>query len=410
MAWLPVALITAMIFGGCLSDDVNEPDVKPRLVQPPSIVYYKSLTNTNDLQVRWTRSLTDTQLNFKGYFIRLFTSAPAYGVTDPSASDSTILQIDSTSTGKGDTSCIFHNVPIGRYTAQVFAERYPDQATPDVKALSTYPQYVSFNQDPRPVAAPTEIYASSGGAATTVNLFWKPSPSESQIGMAGYIIRYRDTTSSSTHVINLPDGRYQKVDSVAVPLMRATIQIPVGTTIPLEKPYKFWIKAIRKDSVESDDSIGISWSGAERLPVGSLNTFKLDTGIFLGQAGTIYNMQAVDPNQAENYLSFHFDGSALTLNANNGTKLVDQIDSASDLDITNFFARPFTDAEFSLTTLTLPSTPTSGAVVYALFPNGSRARILISLQQSNTFIKPDNTVTLTASFQPYSPITKLPFF
>jgi hypothetical protein len=409
LAWLPVALITATIFAGCLSDDITLPDVKPRLVQQPAFVFYKSLTG-NDLQVRWTRSVSDTQLNFKGYFIRLYTSQPYAANTDPSAKDSTLIEIDSAHAGKGDTSYTFKNIPLGRYTAEVFGERFPSDTAPSVVVLSQYSQYASFDHDPRDVAAPDSIFASSGSSASIVNLFWTPSKSESQVGMAGYILRYRDTTSNSTKVIEIPGGRFQKIDSAKIPLIRFTVQIPVGNTAPLEKPYKFWIKAIRKDSVESTDSIGISWSGAERLPIGSLSSFKLDTGIFVGQVGTIYNMQEVEVGKAENYFSFHFDGSALTVNASNGTKFVNQIDSSSDLDVTNYFSRPFDDAEFSVTSLTLPSSPASGAVFYVLFPNGSRARVLVGVQQGNTFIRSDNMVSLSASFQPYSPIYRLPYF
>ncbi len=401
--------VVGATFGGCLSDNIDAPDIKPRLIYPPGGVHYKSVTNTTDLEVRWNRSPSDTQQNFKGYFVQLFISSGSASLTEE---DSIIGQeIDSVHTGRGDTIYTFHNIPPGRYTVRAWGERYPDAAKPDSVVLSQFFQFISFDNDPKPVSAPSAVYASSGGSPNTVNLFWQRSPDEANKGFLGYIIRYVDTTNTFNPklitAMTLQPG-------VGIGVVRASIVVPGNLTIPSEKPYKFWVKSIRKDSVESSDSIGISWSGAERLPIGGYNNnqFKIDTGVFIGAIGTGYNIAAYDATSVNAMFKILYDGTTVSFAALHGTTFSSQVDTASSLD-GGYFSRPFTDAELmTATSVSLPVLPTgstSGAEVYALLPGGSRARIFVSSVNSQ-YIQIGNNLNITVSFQPIQPTYILPYF
>ncbi len=394
--------------GGCLSDNIDAPDIKPRLIYPPGGVYYKSITNTTDLEIRWNRSPSDTQQNFKGYFVQLFVS---YGGATLTEEDSIIgAEIDSVHTGRGDTVYTFHNIPPGRYTARAWGERFPDALKPDSVVLSQFSQFVSFDNDPKPVAAPSAVYASSGPGANTVNLFWKRSPDEANTGFLGYIIRYVDTTNSfSLKLITLMTVQ----SGIGTGLVTSSVTVPGEPTIPSEKPYKFWVKAIRKDSVESTDSVGISWSGAERLgAIQNATQFKIDTGVFIGQIGTGYIMSAYDPSSISAMFKILYDGTTVSFAALNGTTFSSQVDAVAILDA-GYFSRPFTDAELQqATSVSLPTSPTTGAQVYALLPGGGRARILISADSTGGgYIRAGNYLNISVSFQPTPPsqIT-LPYF
>lgn len=394
--------------GGCLSDNIDAPDIKPRLIYPPGGVYYKSITNTTDLEIRWNRSPSDTQQNFKGYFVQLFIS---YGGGSPSQEDTIIGQeIDSVHTGRGDTVYTFHNILPGRYTVRAWGERFPDATKPDSVVLSQLSQFVSFDNDPKPVAAPIAVYASSGAVPNTVNLFWPRSADAINKGFSGYIIRYVDTTNT----INPKLITFMTVLSTpGTGMVTASVNVPGNPTIPSEKPYKFWVKAIRKDSVESSDSVGISWSGAERLAsIGNTTQFKIDTGVFIGSNGTGYNIAAFDASSKSAMFKILYDGTAVSFAALNGTTFSSQVDTPKSLDA-SYFSRAFTDAELmQATSVSLPLLPAgsvSGAQVYALLPGGGRARIFIRVAQGGGYIQAGNYLDITVSFQP-TEATHVPYF
>ena len=391
--------------GGCLSDNIDAPDIKPRLIYPPGGVYYKSITNTTDLEIRWNRSPSDTQQNFKGYFVQLFIS---YGSASLTEEDSILgTEIDSVHTGRGDTVYTFHNIPPGRYTVRAWGERFPDATKPDSVVLSQFSQFVSFDNDPKPVASPSAVYASSGAVPNTVNLFWQRSPDEANKGFLGYIIRYVDTTNTFSPKLitfaTLPS-------TVGTGVVAASVIVPGNPTIPTEKPYKFWVKAIRKDNVESNDSVGISWSGAERLvSIAGTTQFKIDTGVFIGQIGTGYNMATYDPTSINAMFKILYDGTTVSFTALNGTTFSSRVDTAASLDA-SYFSRPFTDAELQQASMvSLPTVTTSGAQVYALLPGGGRARIFISAAPGGGYIQVGNNLNITVSFQP-TPATQVPYF
>src|SRR5205807_9862820 len=74
------------------------------------------------------------------------------------------------------------------------------------------------------------------------------------------------------------------------------IAVPADSAIGHpEKDYEFWIKTVRNDSTESDDSIMIKWSGAERLPP-TTAAIKFDSGFFIGSVNSMYNLVQTNPN------------------------------------------------------------------------------------------------------------------
>lgn len=397
---LPFLLLAA----GCLPDNIDGPQIVFQPIYPPAQVYFRAV-NVSDLQVRWNPSPSDIQENFKGYFIQLFRSAP-YSPPSTDNIDSVFDPILYTDTVlKSDTSVIFKNITLGRYTVRVWGQH---SSALDTLILSKYPQSLSFDFDPRPVSAPKQIFATSIGP-TTVKLFWLKSISENQIGMVGYIIRFKDTTRSNGPLITVSPNK-EKDTNFATKYISAVVTVPArpNSTIP-EYPYKFWVKAIRQDSVESEDSIGISWSGAERIPGISLPV-RLDTGIFMGIVGPTYNLvQTVPTGPSAQLLVTQSNGDVL-VKALNGTKFVNRVDNDSSLDA-NFFAAPFLNSEFTETQLRFPASGNDkGAIIYALLPDKNRARILFQKDTSGgSYIRPGNTISIQASFQPIEP-DQLPFF
>ena len=398
-------VLAPVLFFGCLGDQVDQPQVVAQLILPPAFVYYKAVTIPTDLEIRWNRSLTDTQGNFKGYFVQLFSSIDTSG--NPFYDDKIVAEIDSIHLAKGDTIHTFHNIsPLGRYTVRVWGERNNNT---DSLVLSDNYAKLAFYFDPYPVTAPKQIYASSAGQ-TSVNLFWTPSETDRQLGFSGYIIRYIDPSNSAAHVTyltKLPNDTLHKI-------WNATVTVPPSPD--LSQPIKattFWIKAIRKDSVESVDSIGITWSGAYQtsLPV------IIDTGVFIGSIGPgNIGIATRDVSDPASYFSVHYDGSTVTVAGLHSTTFVDH----ADIDTAGFadfrFSAPFADNDYAQSSIVLPAAPVSGgAEIYALMPSG-RARIFFSAYHDSTapprYVLTGNggvkSVTIQSSFQPKD--TKLGFY
>ncbi|MEP7234668.1 MAG: hypothetical protein ABI778_05165, partial [Ignavibacteriota bacterium] len=371
------------LLAGCLGDSVTEVQVVERPIYPPGQVFYSAITGTLDLQIRWNPSVVDTQGNFKGYLVKLYKSTATPGIITDTAIGALL---DSIHVPKTDTSKIFTNrvTQEGRYTVKVWGERNPDPAVPDSVVTSVGSSDLSFDFDSRELFAPKEIYASSNGQ-NGVNLFWSKSNWEGNIGAAGYVIRYVDPDNSSSHLSFLAKTYLDSSNTVRG-YRTAFVVTPPNLTTPVEKRYKFWIKAIRKDSVESADSISIIWSGAEMIPPGGIPV-KLDTALFFGAVGFGYNMVQVDPNDANNaLLQVTTSGTDVVLIGKNGTQFSSKIDQDSALRFsTNFLAAPLANADFNMPQISFPAvgTPDQGTMIYALFPGGSRARILLSSSQDS---------------------------
>ena len=421
--YLLVIVPVVLFLAGCLGDTIDGPHIEPRSIFPPLQLYYTCFNNSGsqDLQIRWNPPIVDTQKNFKGYFVTLYQSQPFFSPGSDGL-DSTYDTIVSVHVPKTDTMYTFINNPKvvigGRYTVLIWGEQKTDTSVKnDSMILSQGKAGVSFNYDSRPVSAPTAIYASSNGQSG-VNLFWSKSAWENNIGAYGYIIRYIDPDNKAAKLTYLT--RMTAIDSSKV--IRGNWRTQVTTipniTTPVERRYQFWIKAIRKDSVESADSIGIIWSGAENIPPNAIPV-KLDTALFFGQVGFGYNMTEVAPGDPNNaYIQVTQSGGNIVLIAKNSTQFSSKIDQDSGLTFNrNFFPFPLAGSDFNQSQVSFPAVGkinNEGTMVYALFPGGSRARILLVSSQdtvahTSSYIRPDNTVLIQSSFQPIEPI-QLPFF
>jgi hypothetical protein len=375
---------------GCLGDDVSV-EVKPRLILQPPYVKFQA-EGTGDLIAQWGPSISDTQTNFKGYYIELYTSVRVDSTSDL---DSTTDLIATAHAPKSDTSYIFHNIAPGRYTLKVFGERVPDAAI-DSLVLSKFPALYSFTFDPTPVLAPLGLQAHSAGQGL-VDVRWDPSPSIAQLGMIGYIVRYRDSTSTSAKLIYHSRPANSLTPSVQ-------IQFPLTSTGD-DLPYIIWVKAIRNDSTESPDSVSIVWSGARRLGLGQ-STVRIGKKFFIGLYNSLYDLVELDQPVAQ--VRVNATGSEIMLEALEGAKFSKRIDVAGIDSV--FFSAPFPVSDFTETSLTLPSNPASHVWFYILFKDGSRARVaFVRNSLSGTLIHENNSIKAEARYQPKSPYN-LPYF
>ncbi len=395
---------------GCLSDTITGPQIVSRPILAPGQVFYKCLTPL-DLRVSWNPSTVDTQQNFKGYFVELFRSNPYFSGSSDGIDSVFASPLDSVHVPKSDTMYTFIGkvVQEGRYTVRVWGERNPDPQKPDSIVKSQTSSNLSFYFDSRPVFAPKEIYASSN-STNGVNLFWSQSPSIMQKGLAGYVIRYKDPNMTNPHLIYLSRPSIQADSSSLLINGKYNHEIEVTPTNIgniLEKEYTFWIKAIRKDSVESDDSISITWSGAERLST----VAKLDTGIAIGINNFTYAIQQTDPNGTIPSFQITQSGGNFVIIGKNNTQFVNKYVQDSGLD-KNYLSKPFDVSDFTETQISFPavSSSTGGTIIYALFPTNtyvSRARLFFTqIQDTVTHLV---TNQIQASFQPKE-TPQLPFF
>ena len=136
------AILIVLLFGGiligCLGDPITEPQIVPYLVLQPQSASLEAITGTNDIKAKWAPSLTDTQGNFKGYYVELYKSAK-YADSAYIGEDSLLDPIlASAHVPKSDTSYIFPNFTTNgnRYSIRVYGEQFTDPAYPDSITLS----------------------------------------------------------------------------------------------------------------------------------------------------------------------------------------------------------------------------------------------------------------------------------
>lgn len=396
-------LILVLSFGGmlvgCLGDEVGV-ETKPQIILQPPYVRFEA-RGTSDLIAKWGRSLTDTQQNFKGYYIELFTSVKV----DPTSELDSILDTVATAHApKSDTSYKFTNILPGRYTLSVWGERYPDPANPDSLVLSAFPVQFSFTFDLLPVLAPKGLLAHANGLGN-VTIYWEPSSSIAQEGMAGYIIRYRDSSSTSSKIYTFAERPPKSVS----PITRI-LQFPLASD-GLERPYKIWVKGVRNDSTESVDSAVIVWSGATAVGLNQ-PTVEIGKKIFIGKVNTGYEIKQLDAAEAQ--IAVTATDSTVTIEALGGARFASRVDD-NILDSV-FFSAPFAESDFTETTLTLPRNPArSGVCFYVRLPGEEgtypRARIMFVRNANGTLIHPPGTtIRAQAKFQLGGPPYNLPYF
>lgn len=398
--WHPiVVLLLGSIFIGCLGDDVFE-EVKYRPILQPPLVTFKAQAPGN-LIAQWAPSPTDTQTNFKGYYVELYESVQD---SDPTIEIDSVFNLFRTAhVPKSDTFFVFQDIPPGRYSLWVYGERIPDPDNPDSIVLSQFPARYSFWFDVTPVEAPKVFQAQSRGQGNVV-VYWEASPSVTQPGMAGYLLRYRDDTKSNSEIYTL------RIPGKGTAPQIFPLILPNTSPEGYEIPYKFWIKSVRNDSTESADSLILVWSGARAL---GLNQPIVQIGkkIFVGQTNNTYEIKELDDPSAQ--IGVTAADSTITLEAFQGAKFSQQID-VTTLD-SMFFSRPIPDSAYTETTLTLPRNPASNVCIYVLFARNTldnsqaRARIMFLRDPGGTLIF-GNAVRVEARFQPGSPPYFLPYF
>ncbi len=423
-----------LLLAGCLADNSPIEQVVPRIILAPQNPRFQApdseyVPNSNPpagcMLVKWNRSVADTQLNFKGYFVKLYRSS----YDSATSTDSFIFPaIDSVHIGRilpriPDTTCTFcqvqgQSLTLGRYAVSVFGEKADSTGTLSYDS-STYASLF----DPLPYSNPTNLEAESY-QPTVVRLHWTPSPQESDIGFYQYVIYYRDTSTSifdTGHVCALIQKRTGWMDSEAYVSVPGVTQVG-GTTA--EWPYQFWIKSERVDSTYfyGSDTNSLIWAGAERLPrngndTGSNTGFlqvKDGQSIYFGSLNNQWDL-ALDTipsgGDGKQQVTVHINNGEVTLNAisPDGVGFLSRMDEDSSLD-SIYYSYPLAIAsEFSSASITLPSNPTSGGIiVYFMMmdpllsgenPN-EWARIFIRAQPGGGYVNSNGAIDLQASFQP----------
>ncbi|GEM_PF-2524492 len=438
-----VVVLPLIIFAGCLSDPGPILEVRPSLIIAPLSPNFQA-TNyrmvgsvpTGDMVVRWHRSVSDTQLNFKGYYVSLWSSK--VDTTNRGGVDTIglryIISVRVPSPpGHLDTTYTFPNMGLGRYTVFVRGVKSTDSLSIDSTGFSN-------DFDPRPLLNPTNLRATCGASGANgtgnniIDLKWDNPPTDTNIGFMRYIIYYRDTTVTNTQWQASPLPTI--VHGTAIP---NEYQIPVAAPIAQQQagfqpyyPYQFWIKSERNDSTffyGGSDTSSIVWAGsafvapngvADSLPADSSVRTLLNGGSGLGLCRhSLYfgplgqNISVVDStSDAQVILSVNGNTATLSV-ANTGVGFLNdgtgnaRIDTAAALDSV-YYAAPLADpSKFTIKSVTLPTVATStGVIVYLMMTDDivplrgyQWARIFIH-QVNGGFVTADKAILVRASFQP----------
>ncbi|MFI5201198.1 MAG: fibronectin type III domain-containing protein [Candidatus Kapaibacterium sp.] len=424
---------------GCLSDNSPIMQVVPRLVVAPQnprfqAIHYFNGSNppAGQMLVKWSRSIADTQLNFKGYFVELW-SSDTTGV--PLGNEDNLEQLlDSVHIGRvrtiippdtfyklADTFYTFtgiptspKSIPMGRYTVVIKGEK-----TALSETLSLDSSQYSALFDPLPLSDPTNLQATSLGP-TQIGLRWTPSPDDTSAGFYRYVIYYCDTTKNDTgHVLALIPKQLPIIDSgVKIGWNDSTHTVGVpGVTITgqttSEWPYKFWIKSQRIDSTFFyTDTNAVIWAGAEQVPkvgndTGYLQVYNSDT-IYFGSLNNQYDVAIDSSKDGKGQVAVTISGGTVTLTAvNYGVGFLARTDQDSSLGLV-YYSAPLDDpSQFDQLSIRLPSPANGGVIVYVmmhdevqLFGKDMWARIFIREQSNSSYINSNGAIDIKGSFQP----------
>lgn len=380
-------LFPAMLIMGCLGDEITMPEVQPRLILRPEQAWLEAVTGTSSIKAKWMPSPSDTQSNFKGYYIELYESAKFFDQLEGQEDSLFEPPLAIASVPRSDTSYIFDGVTNGkRYSIRVWGERYPNPDTPNVKVLSRDFANASLDFDPTPVISPPVLEANAS-EQLRINLRWTTSPSFSQAGFIGYRIGYRDNTTTGSLVYHTP----------VLSKFATSFSVQIQSTSPTGeiRPYLFWIKAIRNDSTESADSTLLVWSGAYAVPQGGIDRdIHPGMGLFIGQTNFAYDL--VETEVSRSVISVDTAGGLIRLRGESGTKFAARIDTIKQRTLDSiYYTQPFDDSVFTLTELSIPNVVISGdPVIYALFDGGRRARIHLRVDVTSNSLLWNTTGTL----------------
>ena len=434
--WLPILLAGMSVLPGCLADTNPVVQVVPRVVLAPqnprfsapvSEYIHGSSPASGSMLVVWNRSIADTQLNFKGYFVKLWTShvdTQKNNYLDDSIASAYVLRTSAvipdtfytfTQTSKGP------HLPLGEYTVVVYGIKADSMSSLSSDSSVGYGLF-----DPLPFSNPSNLMAESAGS-TQIKLHWTPSPQESDTGFYQYVIYYRDTTKTpfdTGHVTALLPKKVGWNDSEYLASVPGVTPLGQSTS---EWPYAFWIKAERNDSTffYGTDTNSVIWAGAERIPRTGNDTgansnagylmVKNGQSVYIGSLNGQWDMgiDSTGDGKEQFTVSIGTDGSvALHSISPDGAGFMSRMDIDSSLDNV-FYSAPLNDpSQFNNSSITIsPSMATSGGViVYLMMNDDSRpqlghqwARLFIHTQVYNAgrFINPNSGgIDIKASFQP----------
>ncbi len=430
VALLRVLIFSAIALAGCLQDTITGPQVVPRLVLQPFharfiAINYQAPT-TGDMIVRWTRSQGDTQLNFKGYFVKLWSSSSRYDST-AAAQVETFLALRDTGSvyRKGiafaDTSITFKNIAMGRYTAVIWAVHSSDTLQLSLDSL-TYSDFY----DPRPLTNPSNLQVCSV-SPTTVKLHWALNATDTNQGCIGYAIYARDPENTSSF-----RDSARRIATVLPHIQEMVVpSVPFGTNTTgssstPEHTNIFFVRSLRNDSTifwGAADSNLIKWAGAQPVPTSG----GTDTGtgtytnsgfriirhsMYFGTYGSQFDL--IDDSAGSNQqVLVSQSGSDVILTAGagaaflNGGEMVSQAQWDSN---EVFYTTPLTLANGSpQSSVTLSGSDTLGRLVYlqfldsetALKGKSEYARFFVRRQSNGSFINPNNGgIDVKGMFQP----------
>ncbi len=454
--WLMPLIAVFALLSGCISDPITPFQVVAETVlapQSPSFkavgyIAFSSPVPRGSMVVRWNRSVADTQLNFKGYFVRLWTADTTNYYL---AQNYNLKQIVDTVTvlrpytapnlpvKRTDTSYTFTSlmgasansgIPLGTYAVTILSEKTSKSDTIIFSVDSS--QYVGLF-DPLPMESPSNLRATSIGP-TNVLLRWTAPVTDKDTGFFQYVVYYRDTTLTpldTGHVAaTVPKGGNDSIVLVSVPAATGS------TVTAAEYPYEFWVKSERNDStffygadMYGLDTNDVTWAGAEMCPksypgvdsgtVGDSGNWggfhnSLYFGSNNGQWDMVDDSTPTSPQGASAQVEFAINSATntVTLTTMNGAMFLGsnpnpRIDTTPSLD-SLFYTFPLVtpSSSFQAGFFTLPPPKSTGIVLYLrmIDPNVNNsaeyARLFIQRESNGTFINSSNGLHCQASFQP----------
>ncbi|HET6402765.1 MAG TPA: fibronectin type III domain-containing protein [Candidatus Kapabacteria bacterium] len=434
---------------GCLVDNSQIVQVVPRLVLAPQNPRFQAINfvapASGSMLVKWNRSIADTQLNFKGYYVKLwqYYVDPLNGnldsIINPSNPPLATAQIGRTTRPVADTSCIFTQttlgpeLPEGTYLVSILGVKANDSGTQSLDSS----QYSGLF-DPRPLTDPTNLRATSLGP-NQIGLRWTASPTDTNAGFFRYVIYYRDTTKNDTgHVLATNQKQPIIIDSNGAIIgwndSTAIVGVPGFTpqnATTSEWPYQFWVKSERNDSTfVYTDTNSETWAGAAYLPSPGVDSGGgwggIHNSIFIGSFNQNWAIVDDSNRTADMQVKVTIDISNRTvmLTAENNTAfLLDNSTGTARMDTAYslgsiYYKYPYV-ADFTVTSVTLPQFATStGIVLYLMIPDpllGNKpewARLFIK-SFGGTFINSTSGIHCDASFQPATSFdggTHLPYY
>ncbi len=450
MAWLLPLIAYSIVLAGCIAEPPTPMQVVPEVIVPPAGISFSaplsgyikySTPPTGTMFVHWSQSVADTQLNFKGYFVKLYT-ADTNGMylcqcydTERLVDTITIFRpytapgvpVKFTDTSYTFTSLIGSSansgIPLGTYEVYVKGLK---TGTPTFSSTPDSAFYVGLF-DPRPLESPTNLRATSVGA-TTVLLRWTAPVTDKDTGLFQYVVYYRDTSLhpfDTGHVAAIIPILHPNIVNDSVVLVSVPAHNASGSSTS-EWPYEFWVKAERNDStffygadIYGPDTNEVVWSGAEACPKNYPGVDSAGTGDSIPPWGGFHNSLYFGSNNGQwdmvddsNASSMNYGSEQVVLNIDTTSKTVTlttasgamflgpsannaTYDTTPSLD-SLFYTYPFVtpSSTFAATSFTLPNPPRStGIVLYlrmidptaGLNEAPEYARLFIQRQSNGTF-------------------------